>query len=77
MDHIPVSFDYKGKHYEGELSQVNGAGAHVYHLKIDRRFYGSLIYTTKWVFHNQKDEMKEFAKYFGNCVSGNHKQKED
>ena len=69
MNNIPVSFDYKGMHYEGELSQVHGAGAQVWHLIIDNYYYGMLMYTTQWVFHSPKNEMKELAEFFGEQVS--------
>ena len=69
MNNISVSFDYKGKHYDGELSEVPGAGAQVWHLMIDNYYKGMLMYTTQWVFHNQKGEMKELAEFFGEQVT--------
>lgn len=66
MASVPISFDYKGKHFEGELSQVYGA--QVWHLMIDSRYYGMLMYTTQWVFHNPKNEMKELVGVFGEHV---------
>ena len=68
MDGIPVSFDYKEKHYEGKLSQVHGAGAQVWHLMINNNYYGMLMYTDKWVFHSNSGEMGDLAELFGNQV---------
>lgn len=40
---IPVSFDYKGKYYEGILSDVSGAAAKMWHLTINRYYRGQLL----------------------------------
>ena len=69
MQKIPVSFDYKGKHYNGTLDEVNGGGANMWHLTINKYHYGSLMYTDKWVFHSNKNEMKELAELFGEQVT--------
>ena len=69
MQNIPISFDYKGKHYEGFLSKVRGAGANVWHLMINNYYYGMLMYVDTWVFHSNSNEMKELAGFFGKTVS--------
>jgi len=74
MQHIPISFDYKDKHYDGELHKILGAGANVWHLMINNYYYGMLMYTNKWVFHSNSNEMKKLADLFGDQVilwSGN------
>jgi len=68
MQHIPVSFEYNGKQYQGQLQQVFGGGAQVWHLMINKYYYGMLMYTDKWVFHNPKNEMKDLAEFFGEHV---------
>lgn len=68
MQEIPISFEYKNKHYQGTLRQVFGAGANVWHLMINNYYRGSLSYTNKWIFHNSKDEMKELAEFFGKQI---------
>lgn len=45
MTSIPVSFDYKNKHYSGFLVQITGnatKGGHAYHLYINNYYRGSL-----------------------------------
>ena len=69
MQKVPISFEYKNKRYQGTLQQVFGAGANVWHLMIDNYYRGRLSYTNTWVFHNQKDDMKELAEFFGEYVS--------
>lgn len=74
MQYIPVTFKYKGEHYKGELHQVFGGGADVWHLMINNYYYGMLMYTDKWVFHNPNNDMKELAEFFGKHVT-DHKNK--
>ena len=71
MKEIPIQFDYKGKHYEGHFSEVAGGGAHSWHLMIDNYYKGQLILTENygWAFHNNKDEMKDMAEYFGEYIT--------
>jgi hypothetical protein len=68
-DKTPISFDYKGKHYEGKLQPVNGAGTNVWHLSINNYYYGKLRYIDKWVFHSNSNEMNDLADLFGKHVS--------
>jgi len=68
MDGIPISFDYKGKHYEGKLTPVHGAGAKVWYLMINNYYHGRLMYIDKWVFHSNSGEMTDLAELFGNQV---------
>jgi hypothetical protein len=67
MKKIPIQFDYNGKHYEGDFSEVSGAAAKSWHLMVDNYYKGQLIFseTYGWAFHNNKDEMKDMAEYFG------------
>lgn len=52
---IPVSFQFKGNRFAGELSSVHGGGVHVYHLMIDNYYYGRLRYVHgEWVFDSNK-----------------------
>jgi len=69
MQHIPISFDYKERHYDGYFQQVRGAGANVWYLMVNNCYSGTLMYTDKWVFHCNSNEMKELAELFGERVS--------
>ncbi len=68
MDHIPISFDYKGKHYSGSLDEVSGVAAKVWYLMIDKYYYGRLMFIDKWAFHGDKNEMEDIADFFGEYV---------
>ena len=72
---VPISFEYKNKHYQGTLQQVFSTGAKVWHLIIDNYYRGRLSYTNIWLFHNPKDEMKELAEFFGEHVSKSNEEK--
>jgi len=65
---IPISFDYKGKHYDGTLEEVHGAGAKVWHLTIDGYCCGQLMHIDKFVFHSNIGKFKELADLFGNHI---------
>jgi hypothetical protein len=53
MTKIPISFDYKDKHYDGTLDEVSGAGANVWHLMINNYYKGKLMMVSdKLVFHS-------------------------
>ncbi len=66
---IPVSFTFKGKDYKGTLGFVNGAGGYVWFLMVNRFYWGQLGYSNyEWVFHDQKDELGDYADYFGAVV---------
>jgi hypothetical protein len=75
MTKIPIAFDYQGKHYSGTLEQVAGAGTDVYHLMIDKFYYGRLRKANgAWVFDPANgSQMKELAGFFGARVEGLHK----
>jgi hypothetical protein len=66
---IPVSFDYKEKHYEGKLTSVHGAVVNVWHLMINNYYYGRLMYTDKWVSHSTSNEMRDLADLLSDTVS--------
>jgi hypothetical protein len=69
MTEIPISFDYKGKHYDGFLSEVAGAGANVWHLMINNYYYGKLMMVNdKFVFHSNSGEMQDLAELFGQQI---------
>ena len=69
MDHIPVSFDYKGKHYSGSLDEVAGAGAMVWHLMIGNYYRGRFTYMDKWIFFSNDKMFEDMADYFGEVVT--------
>lgn len=65
----PVTFLYQGHLHRGELSQVMGAGSSAtWHLYVLRRYWGSLSYTDRWVFHSQDGRLREYAEEFGSVV---------
>lgn len=66
---IPISFDYKGKHYEGTFSEVSGAAAKMWHLTINGYHCGQLLLLERgWVFFSNSGEFEELADYFGDIV---------
>ncbi|MDB5276129.1 MAG: hypothetical protein JWR61_1084 [Ferruginibacter sp.] len=65
----PVSFEYQGKKYTGILSKVSVAGhSNVWYLMVNKYYWGTLSYTSKWVFHNPKNDMQDLAEFFGGHV---------
>lgn len=45
MTSIPVTFDFKGKTYNGHLTQISGAGTSAnFHLKVNGGYWGMLSY---------------------------------
>lgn len=70
LQEIPITFDYKGKHCEGTLSEVHGAGATgVFHLMINNFYRGQLINTQKgWAFYSNSGEMADLSNFFGEQV---------
>jgi hypothetical protein len=67
---IPISFEWKRKEYVGYFSELHGAGGNIWFLTVNKRHWGQLILTQNhgWGFFNNKDEMKELADYFGDCI---------
>ena len=51
---IPITFEFQGKQFSGEFSDVMGAGnTAIFHLSINRFYYGRLRYSQfegGWVF---------------------------
>lgn len=47
IEQVPISIDYKDKHYKGWFSPVNGAVANVWYLYVDKFYYGRLMITDK------------------------------
>ena len=68
MQRISISFDNKGKHYDGFLDEVHGAGNKVWYLMIDRYYYGRLMFTDQWIFHSNKNDMEDLAELFGEQI---------
>ncbi len=71
MDDIPVSFEWQGKEYARHFSVPHDAGGNVWFLTVNKYHWGQLILTQNygWAFHNNKNEMKELADYFGDVVT--------
>lgn len=69
MKDIPISFDYKGKHYAGFFAPVHGAGAKGWYLMIDNFYRGRLSFTDKWIFTSQTGEMEDLTDFFGEYVT--------
>jgi len=67
MEEIPITFEHNGSKYSGLLSAVHGAGQHVWHMYVNRYFYGRLRYCNGWVFDSIK--MPEMADYLGDYVT--------
>jgi hypothetical protein len=63
MPNLPLIFTYAGKQYDGELTQVQGAGGtSVYHLMIQNYYCGRLrfsAFNNRWVFDGEFEEMAE------------------
>lgn len=68
MEAIPISFDYNGRQYNGCFSEVHGAGSNVWHLMIDKYYYGRLmIIEIGWAFHG--NTMQDMAEHFGEYIT--------
>ena len=65
---IPVSFDYKGKHYKGHFNEMLGATS--WHLMINNYFCGQLIYHKDYGFHfySNKPRFEDLSDYFGELI---------
>jgi hypothetical protein len=82
MDTIPVTFEYHGKEYKGELTKVAGAGnTAMFHLSVDNLHWGQLSYVeghkglgyspprqAGWRFTSNQYDLVHLADYFGNIV---------
>lgn len=69
IDHIPVSFDYKGKHYEGSLDEVNGSGGRTWFLNINKYHRGQLLFVNdKFVFYGSDKMFEDLAEFFGEII---------
>lgn len=71
MDKIPVSFEYKGKHYKGTLEEVNGGGGGMWHLTIDRYYCGQMNYngnTGTLRFTSQTGKFEELNDFFADVL---------
>jgi len=72
MVKIPITFEHEGTAYKGSLEEVFGAGAKIWHLMIDKFYWGRLRLTDRgWVFDpTAKDEsMAALADFFGEYVT--------
>jgi len=69
---IPIRFEYQGKVYEGEFSQVSGSGSNsMLRLNIGGFHQGQLWYSEHWGWQwaSNKDHFKGLAEYFGSYVT--------
>lgn len=76
MADIPITFTHEGKEYNGVLNEINGAGGvrgAVWHLLVDRYYWGQLhFYEDRgFVFNSQLhyEEMKYLGEVFGEAVT--------
>lgn len=67
MEDIQVNFTHKGKNYSGQLSPVFGAGQPVWHLYVNKYYWGRLRYHNGWVFDSNK--VPELAGLLGSYVA--------
>ncbi|RYD54052.1 MAG: hypothetical protein EOP56_19640 [Sphingobacteriales bacterium] len=66
---IPITFEFEGREYRGELVEVTAGGSY-WQLLIDRYFYGDLMYSAKgWAFYSPKDRFPGMADYFGDYLT--------
>ena len=72
VEHIPISFCFKGKQYTGHFSAVSGSGgSHAWHLMLNGNFYyGTLRLLDYWVFHESGNQIGivELTDYFAAVV---------
>jgi hypothetical protein len=69
MNGIPVTFDFEGKTYRGTLTEVLGSGATaMWHLMVDKYYWGRLRYTDSWVLDTNKPGMESKAEEFGSII---------
>lgn len=68
MVEIPISFDYKGKHYKGHFSEMTGCT--LWHLIIDKYFNGQLVYSKNFgfKFYSNSGEFMELSELFGEFI---------
>ena len=52
MEHIPISFELKGKQYSGFLDAVSGMGGQTWHVMLGGYYHGSVrIAQERLVYH--------------------------
>ncbi|MFT3680713.1 MAG: hypothetical protein QM791_23740 [Ferruginibacter sp.] len=69
MLNVPVSFKIDGKLQNGTLEPVYGAGAKVWHLMVNKFYWGRLRFTDRWEFDPAKHEsLKDLAAFFGDSL---------
>lgn len=76
MEEKDISFTHKGKEYHGKLVAVHGAGADVWHLMVEKFYWGRLRRgPSGWVFDATPTTkvLETFADYFGSQVTGSEK----
>ncbi len=56
--------------YAGCFSEPHGSGGNIWFLTVNKYHWGQLILKCdyEWAFYNNKDELKEMADYFGDCI---------
>ena len=69
--HIPITFEFEGKIYDGYLIMISGGGSDSnFHLMIDNCYYGHLFYSAVgWRFGSNQNHFKGMDEYFGDYVS--------
>ena len=73
IDHIPISFEFDGNPYRGELVDVPGRAQRIWDLIINRYYFGMLaIRGGDFVFHPNPKHVgwEVMGSYFGAAVVG-------
>lgn len=65
MNKIPVTFEYEGKEYKGQLVSVSGAAANMFHLMVNNYYKGQLFKTGNgWRFSSQNGKLDHLESVF-------------
>jgi hypothetical protein len=65
MDKIPISFELQGKQYVGTLDEISGAGGGVWHLMVERYYWGRLrLVNDEWYLDESSSEIQLRLDYF-------------
>jgi hypothetical protein len=73
-DHVPISFDHNGTHFEGFFNEMTN-GSH-WHLMINNYYYGQLIYSEVhgFRFSSNKGSFEDLSEFFGEHIRNWRKQ---
>jgi len=67
MNKIPISFDYKGQHYEGHFNEMLGK-TH-WHLMINNFYCGALLFTQRgFAFHSNSGQFEDMVDEFADLI---------